>query len=86
MFYVYILKSKKDGKLYIGFTSNLRRRFKEHNMGLEKSTKHRIPFILVYYEAYISKKDAEERERKLKHFKNSYSELKKRIADSLHET
>jgi len=63
MYYVYILKSKKDGKLYIGSTNNLWRRIKEHNYGLLKSTKSRLPFEIVYYEAYKSEKDARKREK-----------------------
>lgn len=86
MFYVYIIKSKKDNKLYIGVTGDLKRRFREHNQGLNKSTKHRVPFELVYYEAYFSEKDAKSREQKLKQFKNSYKELKKRIENSLDKT
>ncbi len=83
MFYVYILKSSLDDKLYIGYTNDLKRRFSEHNSGLNTSTKHRRPFELVYYEAYKSKIDAMERERKLKQFKNSYTELCKRMKNSL---
>lgn len=86
MFYVYILKSDKDGKLYVGLTNDLRRRFKEHNTGQNKSTKSRRPFKLAYYEAYLDFKDAEIRETKLKQFKNSYTELKKRIHHSLLKT
>ena len=82
MHYVYVIKSKVDEKFYIGSTSDLRRRFQEHNDGKNLSTKHRKPFDLIYYEAYRSKKDALLRERKLKQFKNSYAELKKRIEDS----
>ena len=85
MFYVYILKSKKDSKLYIGFTKDLKKRLVKHNEGLDRSTKYRIPFVLVYYEAYFSEKDARTRERKLKKFKNSYGELKKRIIFSIKE-
>jgi len=55
MFFVYILQSKKDKELYIGFAPGLRKRFKKHNLGLVKSTKSRIPFRLAYYEAYASK-------------------------------
>ena len=58
MFCVYVLKSDKDDKLYIGYTDDLRRRFEEHNKGKEKSTNLRKPFKLVYYEAYFSQKDA----------------------------
>jgi len=83
MFYLYVLKSFVDNKLYIGYTNDLNRRFSEHNSGQNLSTKPRAPFELIYYEAYKSKKDAVIRERKLKQFKNSYSELKKRIENSL---
>lgn len=86
MFYVYILKSRIDNKLYIGYTADLRRRLEEHNAGQNQSTKSRIPFSLVYYEAYVSSKDARIRENRLKQFKNGYRELIKRMEDSLHES
>lgn len=66
MYFVYVLKSQKDGELYTGFTSNLERRLLEHNQGLEISTKSRIPFELIYYEWCIDKKDAIRREKYLK--------------------
>jgi putative endonuclease len=53
--YVYVLKSLKDHKLYIGKTDDLKRRFKEHNKGKVLSTKNRVPFELIYYEAYRDK-------------------------------
>lgn len=83
MHYVYVLKSEKDGNLYIGKTSDLKRRFSEHQDGLNKSTRHRRPFRLVYYESYASKIDADDRERKLKQFKNSYKHMKDRIENSM---
>ena len=49
MFFMYILKSSKDGELYIGSTNNLKKRFKEHNAGFVESTRNRAPFRLVYY-------------------------------------
>lgn len=55
MYYVYILKSTKDNKHYIGSTNDLKRRFKEHQLGKVDSTKSRRPFLLEYYEAYSSK-------------------------------
>ncbi|MDP3789570.1 MAG: GIY-YIG nuclease family protein, partial [Candidatus Omnitrophota bacterium] len=58
MNYVYILKSKKDNNFYIGSTNDLKRRLDEHNRGLVFATKSRLPFELVYYEAYKSEKDA----------------------------
>jgi putative endonuclease len=47
MYFVYVLKSLKDGNFYIGRTKNFERRFKEHNSGKVQSTKSRIPFILL---------------------------------------
>ncbi len=78
MFYTYVLESKRDGKLYIGFTDNLKRRFDEHNNGLVKSTKNRVPFKLVYYEACNDKDKALKRE---KYFKTGFGRgfLKNRI-------
>ena len=83
MFYVYVLKSNKDNKLYIGFSNDLRKRFIEHNKGLVRSTRPRIPFSLVYYEAYAAEVDAKEREAMLKRFSGSTVHLRKRIWRSL---
>lgn len=66
MYYVYILQSLKDGTLYKGSTSNLKRRIKEHNSGKEFYTSQHSPFKLIYYEAYLLKQDAEAREKYLK--------------------
>lgn len=83
MFYVYILKSKIDNKLYIGFTNNLKKRILEHKKGKVKSTKYRRNFELIYYESYKSKQDATKREQNLKYFGKAYAQLKKRIEKSL---
>jgi putative endonuclease len=83
MFYVYIIKSRKDGNLYIGSTNNLSRRIKAHNSGLVFSTKNRRPFELVYYEAYKSESDARNREKQLKLRSRAFAQLKKRISESL---
>lgn len=83
MHYLYVLKSTRDNKLYIGITSDLRRRLEEHNNGQSTATRYRGPFELVYYEAYRAKSDAVIRERKLKQFKNGYNELLKRLTGSL---
>ena len=66
MFYVYILKSLKDDKLYIGYSANLQKRIREHQGGEVKSTKPRRPFELIFYEAYKNKKDAKRREKYFK--------------------
>ena len=83
MFYTYLLKSKKDRQLYIGSTNDLKRRFQEHNNGMVSATKSRIPFELIYYEAYKSEKDARNREHNLKLRANALNQLKRRIVDSL---
>jgi putative endonuclease len=66
MYYVYVLKSLKDGKFYTRFTNDLVRRINQHNNKEEKSTQHRVPFKLVYYEGCLSKRDAIAREKQLK--------------------
>ncbi len=83
MFYAYLLKSKKDHQLYIGSTNDLKRRFQEHNNEMVRATKSRIPFELIYYEAYKSEKDARNREHNLKLRVNALNQLKRRIVDSL---
>ena len=83
MYYVYVLQSEKDKNLHIGYTSDLKQRFAEHNGGQNLSTKHRRPFELIYYEAYSAEKDARNREKKLKKLKNGYQRLKERIINSI---
>lgn len=85
MFYVYILKSKKDNNFYIGSTNDLKRRINEHNSGLVFSTKSRMPFELVYYEAYKSEGDARKREKNLKLRSRAFAKLKKRTKESVLE-
>ncbi len=65
-YYVYILQSLKDTSLYIGFTVDLRKRAREHNEGKSRSTKPFRPYKLIYYEAFLCKADAENREIYLK--------------------
>ncbi|MDP3935343.1 MAG: GIY-YIG nuclease family protein [Candidatus Giovannonibacteria bacterium] len=83
MHYVYILKSLKDNKLYIGHTDDLKRRFVEHNRGNVASTKYRRPLKLVYYEAYLDEEDAKVREKSFKHSGSVYNGLIKRIKRSI---
>ena len=66
MYYVYVLRSKKDGKFYTGFTDNLEKRLKKHNAGEVLSTKERRPFEIVYFEGCKNKTDALHREIYLK--------------------
>jgi putative endonuclease len=66
MFYTYVLKSLKDGNLYIGQTSDIEKRLTEHNSGLCKSTKSRIPFKLIYQEEFKTRSEAMKKEKELK--------------------
>ena len=66
MFYVYVLRSEVDGRLYIGQTADLKKRLSEHNTGQVPSTRRRIPLELLYYEAGTHRKDAFHREKYLK--------------------
>ena len=66
MYYVYLLRSEKDGEFYTGSTDNLKRRIAEHEDGYVKSTVNRKPLKLIYYEACLNEADARRRERYLK--------------------
>ena len=65
-YYVYVLRSKLDGKFYTGFTSDLEKRLKDHNNAKVNSTKARVPFEIVYYEVSYCIDDATHREKYLK--------------------
>jgi len=80
MYYIYVIKSLKDKKLYVGHTNDLKRRFNEHNNGQVKSTASRRPLKLLYYEACNLLADALAREKALKTgFGRAY--LKRRLGD-----
>ncbi|MDD5116426.1 MAG: GIY-YIG nuclease family protein [Candidatus Omnitrophica bacterium] len=85
MYHVYLLKSKKNGILYIGYTNNVERRLKEHNSGLVEYTRKYMPWEIVYYESFFSLVDAKKREKSLKYFGKAYSGLKLRIENSLNK-
>ena len=65
-YYGYILKSLKNNSLYIGYTSDLKERFKQHNLGRNRATKPFIPYKLIFYEAFLNRIDAKNREVYLK--------------------
>ena len=65
-YYTYLLKSKKDGKMYVGFTNDLRKRLSQHNSGKSTYTKGRGPFEIIYYEACLLEEKARSRELYLK--------------------
>ena len=82
-FYVYVLQSKRSDKLYIEYTSNLIRRVKEHNLGLNQSTKLGRSWTLIYYEACRNRDDAKRREQYCKTSKGRMM-VKLRVKEYLH--
>lgn len=97
MYVVYLLISKKDGRTYVGYTKNIDRRLKEHNIGQVTATKHRRPFSVFFTEEYDTEKEAKAREawwksssgrKKLKEFftDNSEKELTANERANFHPT
>jgi len=74
MHWVYVLKNRTDGKIYYGYTDNLERRLKEHDVG--------VKWKLVCCEGCTSELDARDRERKLKHYGQARAHLKNRLRRS----
>lgn len=64
--FIYVIKSIKDGNWYTGYTNDLKQRIEKHNSGEVFSTKIRKPFNLIYSEACLNKHDAQAREKYLK--------------------
>jgi putative endonuclease len=80
MFYTYVLQSQKNGDIYVGYTSDLQKRFKEHNDGHNPSKKRYIPWKVIYYEACVTESDAIRREGYLKTTQGKRL-LKRRLKD-----
>ena len=66
MWHVYIIKSEKRKWYYVGSTNRLQERINEHNNGLVKSTKHYLPFTLVFQKDFVFEKEARNYEQLLK--------------------
>ena len=79
MFFVYLLKSLKDGKYYVGQTDDVSNRLKKHNNGEVISTKPRRPFILMGYETYDTRDESRWREYDLK----QHSDKKKKFIEKI---
>lgn len=65
-YYVYVLFSEHDKRLYIGYTEDVKRRFDEHQSGQVQATQYRRPLKLIYFENYCEQQDALGREKFLK--------------------
>ncbi len=81
MYYVYILKSLKDGGFYVGCTKNIEKRILEHNQGKTLSLKNRRPLVVVYTEKYDNVNSAYAREKEIKSYKGGV--LLKKLINSL---
>ncbi|MDD5343953.1 MAG: GIY-YIG nuclease family protein [Smithella sp.] len=82
MYYVYILQSERDKEFYVGQTSDLKRRYSEHQAGRVESTRNRVPLKLLCYEAYNTKEEAARREEYLK-TSDGRKDIRKRVIESL---
>ena len=83
MHYVYLIRSVKHDVNYVGFTSNIPMRLKQHNAGDSEFTKKYLPWKLIYFEGYRSETDAKNRERSLKRHAQGLRRIKERLRDSL---
>ena len=68
MYFLYILKSIKYKKTYVGMTNNVQRRLSEHNKGECHFTKKYAPWVIIYTEILTNQEEAHKRER---YFKSS---------------
>ena len=84
MFYIYVLQSEVNERLYIGKTADLKRRMKEHNAGQNASTKPYMPWELIFYEAYLKRSDANRREKYLK-TTQGHQALRRMLRDHLED-
>ena len=66
MYYVYVLKSLKDGSLYKGHCQDLQKRLAEHNSGSTHSIKGKTPFEIIYFETFDERVEAIKREKYFK--------------------
>ena len=70
MFHLYILKSEKTSRYYVGSTADLNDRLRRHNSGYSKATKGGVPWMLVYSEEFQTKSQAYQRELEIKAWKS----------------
>ena len=83
-YYVYVLYSAIDSNFYTGYTNDLKKRIREHDLGKVKSTRERRPLKLVYFEGCLDQDDAIKRE---KYLKTTYGKryLKNRISSYINK-
>ena len=67
--YLYILESQKDKTHYVGIAHDVGARINYHNAGRVKSTKNKVPWIVVYTESHKNVQEARNREKYFKSYK-----------------
>jgi len=63
MFHVYVLRSEKTGRRYVGSCEDVGDRLRRHNAGDSKATSHGIPWKLIRVEEFLTRSAAMNRER-----------------------
>ena len=63
MFHVYVLRSTKTGRRYVGSCEDIAERVRRHNSGHSNSTRSGTPWILVHSESFPTRAEAVQRER-----------------------
>ncbi|MDB2462642.1 GIY-YIG nuclease family protein [Algibacter sp.] len=66
IYYVYVIRSEKDNRLYKGLTDDLQKKIAQHNMGENKETKGYRPWVLIYSKVFISRVEAKDFEKHVK--------------------
>ena len=66
MFHVYVLRSGKTGRRYVGSCQDPKERLRRHNAGHSKATRHGIPWTLFHSEGFATRSEAERKERHYK--------------------
>ena len=69
-YYVYVLRSEKDGSFYIGHTADLEESIQRHNHGKSSYTKAKTPWKLIYQEVFTTRSEAMKREKEIKRMKS----------------
>ena len=67
--FVYVIRSSKTGRYYVGGTGDLCARLRAHHQGRTRSLKRQGPFALVHVEQYDTVSQARKRERQIKRYK-----------------
>ncbi|HVF24780.1 MAG TPA: GIY-YIG nuclease family protein [Anaerolineales bacterium] len=66
LFYIYIIRSKRWQRYYVGSTEVVEKRLQEHNAGKSLSTRKGIPWELIHTEVFTTRSEAIIHERKIK--------------------